>query len=73
MELQDTSAYINDNNDEFAKMKADFEKVTDWSEKEWRMMAGKPIIRAEEPDMYEEDEEFIYEQLYDMNGELLWR
>ncbi|EGG02994.1 uncharacterized protein MELLADRAFT_90589 [Melampsora larici-populina 98AG31] len=69
-ELEAMSTYINVDNELYLKMKDDFEKVTDWAEEEWRMMAGKPVIRAQEPDIYEEDEDLLYEQLYDNFGEL---
>lgn len=32
---------------------------------------GGGVIRAEEPDLYEEQEDHVYENLYDMNGEVL--
>ncbi|EGG09946.1 uncharacterized protein MELLADRAFT_95223 [Melampsora larici-populina 98AG31] len=46
-------------------------RVCGWAEAEWNILGGAPVIRAEEPDLYEEEEDHWYDHLYDMNGEVL--
>ncbi|EGG10717.1 uncharacterized protein MELLADRAFT_93554 [Melampsora larici-populina 98AG31] len=69
--LQDTRAYLQGTTEQDQGLKVGFDTVSEWANTEWKTMAGKPAIQAEEPDVYEEEEEAEYEMLYDMNGELI--
>ncbi|EGG04830.1 uncharacterized protein MELLADRAFT_88562 [Melampsora larici-populina 98AG31] len=66
-QLQETGTLLENTREMDELLKAGFEKVTQWTEKLWRKMAG---IQAEEPDLYEEAEDEEYERLYDLNGEM---
>ncbi|EGG06791.1 uncharacterized protein MELLADRAFT_86184 [Melampsora larici-populina 98AG31] len=69
--VRETAAYLEAHQLQDEILIHGFERVTAWADQEWKMMAGKPIIQAEEPDFYEQAEELEYERLYDMNGEML--
>ncbi|EGG00362.1 uncharacterized protein MELLADRAFT_93351 [Melampsora larici-populina 98AG31] len=70
-QLQDTATYLEGQHDLDEALKEKFATVTSWADQEWKTLAEKPIIQAEEPDLYEHAEDLHYENLYDMNGELL--
>ncbi|EGF99819.1 uncharacterized protein MELLADRAFT_94087 [Melampsora larici-populina 98AG31] len=70
-QIQETATYIEGQTDQDVTLKEEFGRVTAWADQEWKALAGKPIIQAEEPDDYEQAEDLHYENLYDMNGEML--
>ncbi|EGG06007.1 uncharacterized protein MELLADRAFT_72010 [Melampsora larici-populina 98AG31] len=67
-QLQETSTLLVNTREMDKILKKGFEKVTKWTEKLWRKMAG---IQAQEPSEFEEAEDEEYDQLYDMFGELI--
>jgi hypothetical protein len=70
-QIDETATYIAGQNEGDERLKVQFGTVTAWADQEWKTLAGQPIIQAEEPDLFEQAEVLEYENLYDMNGELL--
>ncbi|EGF98461.1 uncharacterized protein MELLADRAFT_95668 [Melampsora larici-populina 98AG31] len=69
--LVDTRTCLQGTGEQDQVLKEKFDKVSKWADKEWKTMAGKPVIQAEEPDEYENAEEEEYERWYDMHGEMI--
>ncbi|KAH9809744.1 hypothetical protein DFH28DRAFT_1078897 [Melampsora americana] len=70
-QVRETATYLEGHIQQDEMLKEGFDRVSAWADQEWKMMAGKPVIQAEEPDFYEQAEDWQYEHLYDMNGEML--
>ncbi|EGF97533.1 uncharacterized protein MELLADRAFT_85102 [Melampsora larici-populina 98AG31] len=70
-QIQETATYVHGQNAQDEILKEKFRTVAAWADQEWKTLASKPMIQAEEPDMYEEAEDLYYENFYDMNGEML--
>jgi hypothetical protein len=52
------------------RLEREWDTVAEWVGQEWRILLGGPLVQAEEPDLYEQGEDQVYELHYDMHGDI---
>lgn len=68
-EMENTNRHLEGIDEIDGELKAGWERVMTWAGQEWDVIAQGGVVEAEDPDTYEEMENMVYTQQYDINGD----